>query len=123
MCVVVMMSSSLHTAPSENARRIFENTSDLRQLCINLQIPDNNATSAASATEHFLWSTEPMKVRKMVYYLDDIGDTALADTVMKCAEPPAGIHMSMSCGKGLGFCCSYKLVVTQENLNAYTVTY
>ena len=36
----------------------------------------------------------------MVYSLDYNGDTALADSVMECAEPPAGIYIcvySCSC--------------------------
>ena len=32
-----------------------------------------------------------MKGRKMIFNLDRIGDTSLADSVMDCAEPPAGI--------------------------------
>ena len=31
----------------------------------------------------------------MVFWLDRIGDTALADTVMECAEPPAGMCIFM----------------------------
>ena len=72
---------------------MFENTSDLGYLCRRLNIPDDKRNNAASASEHFLQSTEPMKVRKMVFYLDIIGDTALADTVMECAEPPTGIYI------------------------------
>ena len=32
-----------------------------------------------------------MKMRKMIRELDNIGDTALADSVMEFAEPPAGM--------------------------------
>ena len=32
-----------------------------------------------------------MKMRKMIWRLDCIGDTALADSVMEFAEPPAGM--------------------------------
>ena len=108
VCVVVMMSSSLPTAlplTPEKARYVFENTSDLEGLCNYLNIPEDNA---ASASEHFMQSTEPMKGRKMVCYLDDIGDTA---TVMECAEPPAGTCIC-SCGKE--FCVVHlKLVMKQ----------
>ena len=50
-----------------------------------------------------------MKMRKMIFRLDMIGDTALADSLMEYAEPPAGMatienttrpvntHHSMSC--------------------------
>ena len=96
--VVVMMSLSLPTAlpvTLEKARYVFENTSDLEELCRFLNIPDDKKNNAASASEHFIQSTQPMKVRKMIYSLDYDGDTALADTVMECAEPPAGMYMYM----------------------------
>ena len=96
MCVVVMMSSSLPTALSLN---VFENTSNLGGLCIGLNIPYDKRNNAASASEHFIQSTEPLKGRKMVFCLDLIGDTALADTVMECAEPPAGI--SKTCNEAV----------------------
>ena len=32
-----------------------------------------------------------MKMRNMIWGLDSIGDTALADSVMEFAEPPAGM--------------------------------
>ena len=98
VCVVVMMSSSLPTAlplTPEKARYLFENTSHLGDLCICLNIPDDKRNNAASASEHFIQSTEPMKGRNMVYCLDINRDTALADTVMECAEPPAGMYMFM----------------------------
>ena len=98
VCVVVMMSSSLPTAlplTPEKARYVFENTSDLEKLCSYLNIPDDKWNNAASASEHFIQSTEPMKVRRMIWYLDYIRDTALADTVMECAEPPAGMYTFM----------------------------
>ena len=98
VCVVVMMSSSLPTAlplTPEKARYILENTSNLGVLCVNLNIPHDKRNNAASASEHLIQSTKPMKVRNMIWYLDYIGDTALADTVMECAEPPAGMYMFM----------------------------
>ena len=98
VCVVVMMSSSLPTAlplTPEKARYVFQNSKNLGVLCLNLNIPDDKRNNAASASEHFIQSTEPMKVRKMVFWLDFYGDTALADTVMECAEPPAGMYMFM----------------------------
>ena len=96
VCVVVMMSSSLLTAlplTPEKARYVFEKTNDLGRLCRSLNIPDDKRNNAASASEHFIRSTEPMKGRKIVFWLDCIGDTSLADTVMECAEPPAGMYM------------------------------
>ena len=98
VCVVVMMSSSLPTArplTPEKVRYIFENTSNLGGLCGDLIIPVNKRNNAASASEHYILSTKPMKGRKLVVFLDCNGDTALADTVMECAEPPAGMYMFM----------------------------
>ena len=99
VCVVVMMSSSLPTAlplTPEKARYVFENTSDLERLCRNLNIPGDKWNNAASASGHFIQSTEPMKGRSIVWNLDyNIGDAALADTVIECAEPPAGTCMYM----------------------------
>ena len=92
------MSSSLLTAPPltpEKVRYVFDNTSDLGYLCSGLNIPDDKSNNAISAAEHFMRSTEPMKVREMIWSLDWYGDTALADTVMECAEPPAGMYNSM----------------------------
>ena len=88
----MMMSSSLLTAPplSEgHSKNVFENTSNLSFLCFDLNIPSDKST-AADAVEYYRRSTKPRKGRKMVYWLDWVGDTALADSVMECAEPPAG---------------------------------
>ena len=92
-CVLVMMSSSLPTAlPLTNGhvQNVFEKTKYLRGLCIHLHIPRDKRT-VSSAVQYYSQSTDPRRARKMVYYLDDNGDTALADTVMECAEPPAGV--------------------------------
>ena len=91
-CVLVMMSSSLLTAlplSEGHLKNVFQNTSDLGRLCSWLNIPDDKRT-AAGAVEYYRRSTQPRKGRKMVFWLDHIGDTALADSVMECAEPPAG---------------------------------
>ena len=96
-CVLVMMSSSLLTAlplSEGHLKNAFENTSNLRDLCLYLHIPDDKRT-AAGAVEYYRRSTQPRKGRRMVHYLDDIGDTALADSVMECAEPPAGMCIFM----------------------------
>ena len=33
-----------------------------------------------------------MKMRRMIFFLDNIGDTALAESLMDYAEPPAGMY-------------------------------
>ena len=96
-CVLVMMSSSLLTAlplSEGHLKNVFENTCYLSHLCRDLNIPRDKWT-AAGAVECYKQSTRPRKGRKMVYWLDDIGDTALADSVMECAEPPAGMCIFM----------------------------
>ena len=45
------------------------------------------------AVQYYSQSTDPRRARKMVFCLDCYGDTALADTVMECAEPPAGVYV------------------------------
>ena len=71
-------------------RNVFENTSNLGLLCIYLIIPGDKR-DVDSAVEYFAQDTDQMKMRKMIFNLDEIGDTALADSVMEFAEPPAGM--------------------------------
>ena len=94
------MSLSLFTAlpPSKaTLRNVFQNTSNLSGsvfdplgLCYYLHIPDDK-WDVDSATEYYSNSTDQRKMRKMIFSLDMIGDTALADSVMEFAEPPAGM--------------------------------
>ena len=69
---------------------VFKNTADLNKLCSYFTIPDDKR-DVDSAVEYFARSTDPVKMRKMIFKLDDIGDTALAESVMDYAEPPAGM--------------------------------
>ena len=71
-------------------RNVFENTRNLNVLCLNLNIPDDKR-DVDSAVEYHAQDTDQMKMRKMIFSLDMIGDTALADSVMEFAEPPAGM--------------------------------
>ena len=83
----------LLTAPHlsrERLRNVFMNTSHLSHLCF---IPRDKRNDAITATDHYYQSTQPRKVRELIYWLDVIGDTALADSVMDCAEPPAGMYV------------------------------
>ena len=90
------MSLSLFTAlPPSRAtlRNVFQNTSRLssgdiisRGLCNLLNIPDDK-WDVDSATEYYSNSTDQRKMRKMIFNLDEMGDTALADSVMEFAEP------------------------------------
>ncbi|CAI8035157.1 hypothetical protein GBAR_LOCUS19750, partial [Geodia barretti] len=69
-------------------RKVFENTSALSYLCDRLSIPYDKR-DVDSAVEYYVQSTDPMKMRDMIFNLDKIGDTALADSLMEYAEPPA----------------------------------
>ena len=71
-------------------RNVFENTSNLNDLCCWLNIPYDKG-DVNSAVEYFAHDTDQMKMRKMIWRLDCMGDTALADSVMEFAEPPAGM--------------------------------
>ena len=90
------MSLSLFTAlrPSKaTLRNVFQNTSNLSGyggLCNYLDIPDDK-WDVDSATEYYSNSTDQRKMRKMIWNLDEMRDTALADSVMEFAEPPAGM--------------------------------
>ena len=83
----------LLTAPPPSKaifRNIFKNTTDLDNLCLGLSIPDDKR-DVDSAVEYHARSTDPVKMRMMIFCLDYIGDTALAESVMDYAEPPAGM--------------------------------
>ena len=86
----------LLTAPHlsrERLRNVFMNTRYLSHLCSCLPIPYDKRNDAITAADHYYQSTQPRKVRRLIFYLDWIGDTALADSVMDCAEPPAGMYV------------------------------
>ena len=69
---------------------MFENTSNLHYLCAYLSIPDDK-WDVDSAVEYYIQSTHPRKMRMMIWKLDVIGETGLADSLMEYAEPPAGM--------------------------------
>ena len=92
MCdnLVMMFYLSLLTVrpPSKAAlRHVFENT---RNLCGLLSIPYDKR-DVDSAVEYYIQSTHPRKMRMMIWRLDEIGDTGLADSLMEYAEHPAGM--------------------------------
>ena len=67
---------------------MFENTTALHRLCYGLFI---YKWDVDSAVEYYARSTDPVKMRMMIFLLDNIGDTALAESLMDYAEPPAGM--------------------------------
>ena len=90
--VVVSLLTALPPSKA-TLRNVFENTSNLsgrNGLCNLLLIPDDKR-DVDSAVEYYAQDTDQMKMRKMIWFLDGVGDTALADSVMEFAEPPAGM--------------------------------
>ena len=90
--VIISLLTALHLS-KDRLRNVFMNTSDLSDLCSDLSIPYDIKIDVVNVTEYYHKSTQPRKVRNLISKLDDIGDTALADSVMDCAEPPAGMYI------------------------------
>ena len=65
------------------------NTRYLSSLCHWLSIPDDDAITAA---DHYYQSTRARKVRRLIFCLDMSEETALANSLMDCAEPLAGMY-------------------------------
>ena len=77
----------------DSVREVFKNTSDLNKLCIYyLIIPHDKRSDAATAAEYYVnHSRVYRRGRWIIYGLDMIGDTALADSIMSCVEPSTGM--------------------------------
>ena len=90
--VMVFYLSLLTVRPPSKAalRHVFENTSDLSDLCNSFSIPDDKR-DVDSAVECYIQSTSPRKMRWMIWVLDCMGVIGLADSLMEYAEPPAGM--------------------------------
>ena len=90
-----MMSSSLLTVVPitvENVRPVLEKTSDLNDLCFHLGIPYNKRDDAATAADYFVnHATQRRSWKWIIWELDDIGDTDVAESIMENAEPSAGV--------------------------------
>lgn len=76
----------------ENVQAVFEKTSDREKLCCYwLEIPDDKCGDAATAANYFVnHVTGYKKWRWIIWFLDCIGDSALADSLMDHAEHHAG---------------------------------
>ena len=74
-------------------QEVFEKTSDREKLCSYwLEIPDDKCGDAATAANYFVnHDTGYRRWRWIIWFLDSIGDTALADSLMDRAEPHAGV--------------------------------
>ena len=90
-----MMSSSLLTVVPitvENVRPVLEKTSDLDELCMYLGIPSNKCDDAATAADYFVnHATQDKSWKGIIWWLDYMGDTDVAESIMENAEPSAGV--------------------------------
>ena len=76
----------------DSVREVFKNTSDLSLLCAYLIIPLDKWSDAATAAEYYVnHSRKYRRGRRIIWGLDEIGDTALADSIMSCVEPSTGM--------------------------------
>ena len=90
-----MMSSSLLTVVPitvENVRSVLEKTSNLKRLCGYLDIPANKRDAAATAADYFVnHATQYRSWKRIIWGLDCIDDTDVAESIMENAEPSAGV--------------------------------
>ena len=89
-----MTSSLLTVTPLtvDSVREVFKNTSDLSTLYFYLNIPRDKKSDAATAAEYYVnHSRVYRRGRRIIWGLDEIDDTALADSIMSCAEPSTGM--------------------------------
>ena len=87
-------------------RNVFENTRNLNLLCYWFHIPGDKR-DVDSAVGYYAQDTDQMKMRKMIWWLDVIGDTALADSVMEFAESPAGMATQYNREHNTSLACVY----------------
>ena len=120
--VLVVMSSSLPTVvplTTGHVRRVMEKIKDFNELCYLLNIPEDKRGSAACAAEHYVHhSTQPRRVRWMIYTLDYyMGEPGLADSVIECAETPAGVCVSSD---GMYMYMYVVDCISEKELHVYT---
>ena len=89
-----MLSSLLTVIPLsvDKVQALFEKTSNLTGLCSNLRIPRDKWGDAATAAEYYVNNDTGRRGRRwLIWWLDYIGDTDLANSIMEYAEPPEGV--------------------------------
>ena len=89
-----MLSSLLTVVPLsvDKVQALFEKTSQLARLCSNLGIPRKKRGDAATAAEYYVNNDTGCRGwRWLIWHLDYIGDTDLANSIMEYAEPPEGV--------------------------------
>ena len=89
-----MLSSLLTVVPLsvDKVQALFEKTNNLARLCRYLEIPHDKCGDAATAAEYYVNNdTGRRGWRWLIWFLDSIGDTDLANSIMEYAEPPEGV--------------------------------
>ena len=89
------MLSSLLTVVSlsvDKVQAVFEKTSDLAELCSSLNIPRDMCGDAATAAEYYINNDTCYRGwRWLIWFLDSIRDTDLANSIKEYAEPLEGV--------------------------------
>ena len=76
----------------ENVRPVLEKTSNLNALCELLNIPAKKRDDAVTAAEYFVnYVTQYRRWKWIIWVLDCVGDTDVAESIMENAEPSAGV--------------------------------
>ena len=89
-----MTSSLLTVTPLtvDSVTEVFKNTRSLSLLFSVINSPCDKWSDAAAAAEYYVnHSRVYRRGRRIIWGLDGIGDTALADSIMSCAEPGTGM--------------------------------
>ena len=89
-----MTSSPLTVTPLtvDSVKEVFKNTRFLNGLHSWLSIPHDKRSDVATAAEYYVnHSRVYRRGRQIIWCLDQIGDTVLADSIMSCAEPSTGM--------------------------------
>ena len=73
-----------------NVASVFSTTANLL-LAIYLGIPDDKRTNPLTAAEWWMSNGQNRRWRYIIYLLDLVGDTAIADELMPYSEPPSGV--------------------------------
>ena len=90
-----LISHAVFLAPTlskDRFRYILEKTSNLVQLYDKFSVPDDKRNDTITAVD-FCYQSWGKVIRRMIYYLDEIGDTDLADSLMDNAEAHEGMHV------------------------------
>ena len=74
-----------------NVASVLRTTANLPRLADLLGIPDDKCTNPLTAAEWWVSNGPDRRWRRIIYRLDVVGDTAIADELMPYSEPPSGV--------------------------------